>query len=126
MKTAAQRYAEMQYLGDSRQPTEYWVRRFAEDTYEAIRRNFGLQHIWPQAEVYAGYKEVNKKREKQGGKYVSTGEAWKDMQMFQIKDASKGNAELEFAVRYYMMCMVFTAMLRPAKGMLLESRPMEK
>ena len=58
-------------VGRPRRPVNEVLKMFAEQTKEDFTINFMTQRIWPY-EVYPGYAEVNKRREKEG-RWFSTG-----------------------------------------------------
>lgn len=51
-------------------PVNEVLKRFAQDAMEAVRTNFGAQHIWP-VEIYPGFAAINAQRKKRGQWYAT-------------------------------------------------------
>lgn len=79
-------------------PIDRKLELMAQDTLEALQRNFKIQKIFPY-EVYPGYLAKNAKARL--GSWKSTGAAL-DSFYFQVKDAMIDNARIDFFYNYYM------------------------
>ena len=86
-------------VGRPRRPVNEVLKMFAEQTKEDFTINFMTQRIWPY-EVYPGYAEVNKRREKEG-KWFSTGKGIESFDVW-VENADPYHMTLVAEFNYYL------------------------